>query len=101
MVLRPLQVFGLERFGIQPFVNIAIKSQHGGSGIVIGELRCPGFVPIHIELGQGFAQVHQLGNLLRRFFLQRRNQLGRLRDKLRLAGIHRRQRGLVVKGFGR
>ena len=101
MVLRPLQVFGLQSLGVQSFINIAVESQHRRSGVVWGERGGPGFEAIGIQLCQRRTQVHQVRNLLGRLLFQGADQVCRLRHKLWRTGLHRWQRGFVIEGFGR
>ena len=76
MFLCPVQVFGLQGFGVQALIHVAIESQHRLLGVFSRELRAPRLIARHIQAGKRIAQMHQAGDVVRRFLLQDVNQLG-------------------------
>ena len=74
MVLRPGNVIVLQAVGIQAFVDIAIEGKQGLAGVLCRELRAPGSVAGHIELGKLVADGHECSHVLRCQLAQYGNQ---------------------------
>lgn len=103
VILRPVQVGGLQRPGVQTAVHVAVEGQHRGLAVGLGGLGRPGGVAAHVQRRQRVRQFHQRGDLRRRLAAQQVDQAGGLRGERGLGGAaahHRRHRRVVVQGLG-
>src|ERR1700712_3417705 len=101
MVLRISEIRGVERSGVEAFVDIAVEREHGLLRILRAERGRPVGVSLEVESRERIGDMHETADFLWRELAQRLDEFGGICGEFRQRVLRNVRRGLVVERFGR